>query len=76
MSGLWIRSQDREKLVKSEGLSLFIDNDCYCICSGIDGTVAIYKTKERALEVLDEIQTEVTEYLGTHAEMVYEMPEE
>ena len=59
---LWIRSQDKTKLLKCE--SLVIDNTCpemesvgeYCICDSFEGHIAKYKTKERALEVLDKIQ--------------------
>ena len=60
---LWIRSQDRETLIKTENIS--IDNENYIIGNLIsDDNKSIcdywrlghYKTKERALEVLDEIQ--------------------
>ena len=67
---LWIRSQDREKLSKAEYLGvyqkkIYVDGykeNGYCI-----GT---YKTKERALEVLDEIQKDIIFGL----KKVYEMP--
>ena len=58
---LWIRSQDRDILTKVEKLELIYD----CLCSDevqlihIDsdkGSLGSYATKERALEVLDEIQ--------------------
>lgn len=66
---LWIRSQDKEDLIKCHNLGLayngkynFMDKigdiDNYCICEFIDNyhvKLASYKTKERALEVLDEI---------------------
>ena len=56
---LWIRSQDREKLCKVHDLCIrenqnennqtnYVIQDIY--------TMGTYKTKERALEVLDEIQ--------------------
>ena len=53
---LWIRSQDKEDLKKAEHIGVFnekiyingYEENGYCI-----GT---YKSKERALEVLDEIQ--------------------
>lgn len=58
---LWIRSQDRQKLVKP--LELELDNDktgLYCnYYSSCDVFVGKYKTKERALEVLDEIQNAI-----------------
>ena len=53
---LWIRSQDRERLTLTGDLR--ID---YCVENGMYGIdscdyIGFYKTKERALEVLDEIQ--------------------
>ena len=60
---LWIRSQDKETLIKIENIS--IDSENYIIGNLIsDDNKSIcdywrlghYKTKERALEVLDEIQ--------------------
>lgn len=56
---LWVRSQDKEKLCKIHDLCVrenqnennetnYVIQDIY--------TMGIYKTKERALEVLDEIQ--------------------
>lgn len=57
---LWIRSQDKSKLVKSGYLSLFLSDTTWLIYSdtttGEPFEIGKYKTKERALEVLDEIQ--------------------
>ena len=55
---LWIRSQDKETLMLAEHLDIYCSDEIeeiYCIeeCGQYIGT---YKTKERALEVLDEIQ--------------------
>lgn len=65
---LWIRSQDRKDLVKVNSLWI-MDNQIWMevpfyenhkklglIVSGHNHKLAEYKTKERALEVLDEIQ--------------------
>lgn len=61
---LWIRNQDRTKLVKADNIS-YMDttkdykkevHSLWNDCKGILGT---YKTKERALEVLDEIQNAI-----------------
>ena len=60
---LWVRSQDKEKLTKINNrlfikeitnMGYSIENDLCCY----DGFVSlgIYKTRERAIEVLDEIQ--------------------
>lgn len=68
---LWIRSQDKEVLIKVDNLGLayrgkynFMDKigdiDNYCICQFVDDyhvKLGTYKTKERAIEVLDEIQS-------------------
>lgn len=60
---LWIRSQDRTKLIKCNWLNDYKDESIveydgqrlYTIEN--DGTdLGAYKTEERALEVLDEIQ--------------------
>ena len=57
---LWVRSQDKERLGKIVYLELKNDDYGFHIIGWRDkfeGTkIATYKTKERALEVLDEIQ--------------------
>ena len=81
---LWIRSQDKEILVKVNNLSLALNKDetCEIINSFEDHQcweLGTYTTKERALEVLDEIQN----ILETEWDFkdkfsmcrVYEMPE-
>jgi len=53
---LWIRSQDRERLTICRDLRIYksLEKDEWCIedCDWLGS----YKTKERALEVLDEIE--------------------
>lgn len=86
---LWIRSQNRSQLTKITGL-LLLDKEI----RGFTNTeyfyeLGIYKTEERALEVLDEIQKllmPIAEYkLESPAltikyenidKIVYEMPKE
>lgn len=55
---LWIRSQDKEVLQKIT--SLFVNDDGYIFSYDYINSNEVflgkYKTKERALEVLDEIQ--------------------
>lgn len=56
---LWIRSQDKTRLVKVNYVYMMENNDHLTIYGEtIDSApiVGIYKSKERALEVLDEIQ--------------------
>ncbi len=68
---LWIRSQDRKDLVKVNSLWI-MDNQIWMevpfyenhkklglTVSGHNHKLAEYKTKERALEVLDEIQRKI-----------------
>lgn len=63
---LWIRSQDRESLVKVDNLYVSVGNYiCYYVEKGKEvpntyyrpsGELGRYETKERVLEILDEIQ--------------------
>lgn len=94
---LWIRSQDKECLVKISNIQYVLRKETNC---GISteyhyiGTyydnlkiLGTYKTKERALEVLDEIQDELIGSDFMHIEKneevvltcgsakIYEMPE-
>lgn len=90
---LWIRSQDKEILAKAENINIRSSCDempslsVYYISIG-NLEIAEYKTKERALEVLDEIhqrlidlQTlEITpdfyKVCKRNLDNVYEMPKE
>ena len=92
---LWVRSQDKTRLSKitdiyvvGYGDSWAIDG--YCVNGVDDFDLGIYSTKERALEVLDEIQEHLekmgkdeilTDKIGImngikHYGIVYKMPEE
>ena len=97
---LWIRSQDRTDLVKVNALWImenqiwmevpFYENHKKVGLSvtGNNHKLAQYKTKERALEVLDEIQNALLNKWADNVKyeehydderprtMVYEMPEE
>lgn len=95
---LWIRSQDKASLVKINNVIGLKYNDNKTIIANYqpdftdkyDGYYEIlgtYKSKERALEVLDEIQRLITDlqYLSygiendkfcSYRPNVYEMPEE
>ena len=58
---LWIRSQDKEKLVLTKGFETQhtnYDGGCqiFAVWENNYQMVGKYKTKERALEILDEIQ--------------------
>lgn len=64
---IWVRSQDKEFLMKVDNINLGLDvdtNEPTRIFTFVDGTVTsftlgTYKSKERALEVLDEIQNKI-----------------
>ena len=79
---LWIRSQDKNKLCVAKFYEL--DNDktgIFCF-NGESYSIFAgkYKTKERALEVLDEIQHFMTakDVMGMlyNRDEIFEMPEE
>lgn len=93
---LWIRSQDKSSIVKVDNLYVSVGNYiCYYVDKGKEapdtyyrpsGELGRYETKERALEVLDEIQRLITDlqYLNygikndefcSYRPNVYEMPE-
>ena len=90
---IWIRSQDRENLIKIENIT--IDNENYVLGNLVsDDNKGIcdywrlgkYKTKERALEVLDDIHNVLKGNVENHINkfdlyrennvIVYEMPKE
>lgn len=92
---LWIRSQDRTKLVKADNISYMdtaedYERKVHSLWNDCKGILGIYKTKERALEVLDEIENHLinssfakkTNGLGEVKDIipnplfVYEMPKE
>lgn len=90
---LWIRSQDEEFLMKIDNINLGLDvdsNESRRLFTFVGGavtsfTLGIYKSRERALEILDEIQellepvnvVEVSKKEAViGANILYEMPEE
>lgn len=88
---LWIRSQDRKELLPiNDKLYIILNHsratliDEYYICYRSE-TLGAYETKERALEVLDEIQEldignnpniEVSCYAYSLIKVTYNMPKE
>ena len=71
---LWIRNQGRNMLIKADCIYLPSPIKIYANDTDYLGT---YKTHERALEVLDEIQNLIKNaYVGDSLRVVYEMPEE
>lgn len=56
---LWIRSQDKELLVKVKEIELGEYDDYYCLVVNNLQNIGNYKTKERALEIIDEIHCNI-----------------
>lgn len=77
---LWIRSQDKMKLVKVNYCYIMDQNDHFTIIGEtIDSgpIIATYKTKKRALEVLDDIQDLMRSLTDSDLKIIqYEMPKE
>lgn len=61
---LWLRSQDRHQLIKVDSIGLTYDDGkasrIVCYENSRTWVVARYRTQERAMEVLDEIQNYLT----------------
>lgn len=90
---LWIRSQDKMQLIKINEIHIKVDEDGF-VGIWVDNKkeslkyyLGSYKTKERALEVLDEIQKKINLINLGHdfgspmidlknPTYIYEMPEE
>ena len=92
---LWIRSQNKEKLILINILAIAEDETGTIIGFGVDSkakvTLGEYKTKERALKVLNEIHQRIIDlqivkiapdaYItigkkGRSIDCVYQMPKE
>ena len=70
---LWIRNQEKDHLIKIEEINIEIDDDgfvgiwSYGSNKYLKWYLGNYATKERALEVLDEIQRKIKpEYMLRH----------
>lgn len=78
---LWIRSQNEELLMKSPELRYNQKENDHSLLAydtlGVYRILGIYKTKERALKVLDEIQDLLQNaYTGNANRIVYQMPKD
>lgn len=77
---LWVRSQDKELLMKSPELRYNQKGNNHSILAynslGVYRILGTYKTKERAIEVLDEIKDLLQNaYVENANRIVYQMPE-
>ena len=87
---MWVRGQDKGYLVKNPIIDIDIKkNEVYILDRTyakepfIGRILGVYKSKERAIEVLDEIQEKIINFEFGKAneclisnEVVYQMPEE
>lgn len=87
---LWIRSQNRKQITKFESLICEQNGDRFAVevlTTGYSFLVGTYKTEERALEVLDEIERLITDLqymsyaipnndFSGYRPNVYQMPKE
>ena len=81
---LWIRTQDRAGILKCEKLYIQVLNGEFHILNENEFPLGIYEARERALEVLDEIQSLLKEQVNLgvfiidnkFTSRVYEMPKE
>ena len=80
---LWIRSQDRDKLVLTKGFETQYNNydggcQIFAVWQNNYQMIGKYKSKERALEVLDEIQKllKTAELNDDINVIVYQMPKD
>lgn len=80
---LWIRTQDKECLMKVDRIDISDNNTI--MANGFEIWLGAYKSKERALEVLDEIQNHIQKQGKTELDNevglkyygnIYEMPKE
>ena len=77
---MWVRSQDKKTLVKVDKLIIAYDTDekIYEIHNVYD-SLGVYKSKERALEVLDEIERLISSLSSKQSYIyypIYQMPNE
>ena len=73
---LWIRSQDKKKLIKVDEIKIETVKDGNTFIYSHATDLGTYETKERALEVLDEIQKYILLPNIDNSAYVYIMPEE
>ena len=74
---LWIRSQDKTFLRKVNTIGIVEGRDFWSIDENITISFGKYKTKERVLEVLDEIQDLLQNaYVGGSNRIVYQIPKD
>lgn len=71
---LWIRSQDRTFLTKVDTIGIVEGRDFWSIDESLTVSFGKFKTKERALEVLNDIQEQMDMDFSVSGYTIYEMP--
>ncbi len=74
MNGIWIRSQDKNRLIFATNVYIS-DYGNFTLVKVDSRIIGEYPTKERALQVLDEIQGYIACGAIEAHEVVYIMPE-
>lgn len=77
---MWVRSQEKERLMKCEHFGFYQESKNCNIIWGNESCLwlGVYSTKEKALNVLDKIQThlELLEYKASGREIIFQMPQD
>jgi hypothetical protein len=76
MNGIWIRSQDRARLIFATRIHIGTSDDKFAVVNHVDEKnydfLAGYATEKQAIDVLDEIHTRI----NAEPNAVYMMPKE
>ena len=76
---LWVRTQDKECLTNISNIQYVYKNNIHGLGTYYDNLkiLGTYKTREKALKVLDEIQDLLQNaYIGNSNRIVYQMPKD
>ena len=76
---LWVRTQDKECLTNISNIQYVYKNNIHGLGTYYDNLkiLGTYKTKERAIEILDEIQDLLQNaYIENANRIVYQMPKD
>ena len=73
MNGIWIRSQDQNRLIFAT--NIYIDDyGSFVLVKANSHTIGEYRTKERALQLLDEMQAVINNEITRNR--ILQMPAE
>lgn len=73
---MWIRTQNKESLLEISHLDVYSLSENNWTIEDCGNDLGTYKSEERAIEVLDEIQEFIMMSKTTQLTTIYEMPEE